>query len=130
MSGADQLDGGSGDDRVGGGSGADVLVGGSGHDTLTGGGGEDRLAGGRGNDMLTGGPGADIFVFDTGHGHDTINDFDPAEDRLLMADGTADGSALTWTMQGPFLVLQTEGGTIRIQDLSETEIGEDLFLFV
>ena len=49
---------------------------------LDGGIGDDVLIGGEGNDTLTGGEGEDLFVFGDGHGHDTITDFDVADDRI------------------------------------------------
>ncbi|MGO4389370.1 hypothetical protein AB4Y85_17720 [Microvirga sp. 2YAF29] len=64
---------------------------------LVGGIGADRINGGYGNDKLTGGAGADFFVFDTALGKgttrsnqnekvnfDTITDFKPGEDKILL----------------------------------------------
>ena len=85
--GGDQLFGNEGADQLFGGAGADLLDGGKGADRLSGGLGDDRLDGGRGNDELAGGRGADLFVFGKHGGSDTIIDFDPARDRIGMADG-------------------------------------------
>ena len=70
---------------------ADRLFGGPGNDALSGGAGADKLKGDAGDDLLSGGAGADHFVFaaygEKGSGfagHDIINDFDPAHDRLLL----------------------------------------------
>ncbi|WP_338846098.1 calcium-binding protein [Massilia sp. W12] len=52
----------------------DVLHGLGGHDNLSGNGGNDSLDGGTGNDTLTGGEGDDSYLFDLGHGQDTIID--------------------------------------------------------
>jgi Ca2+-binding RTX toxin-like protein len=54
----------------------DRLAGTDGRDTLSGKDGKDRLTGGLGDDVLTGGRHSDRFVFRTGDGRDTINDFD------------------------------------------------------
>ena len=53
----------------------DTLTGGAGNETLIGNGGNDTINGGAGNDVLSGGAGADKFVFATGTGADTVNDF-------------------------------------------------------
>jgi Ca2+-binding RTX toxin-like protein len=53
---------------------ADVTTGGSGNDTLIGDLYTDTLSGGAGNDFLSGRGYADIYVFNTGDGHDTIED--------------------------------------------------------
>ncbi|MBP1472664.1 hypothetical protein J8Z78_18625, partial [Acinetobacter nosocomialis] len=46
-----------------------------GNDTLTGGAGLDTLIGGSGNDVMSGGDyEKDIYIFQSGHGQDTIND--------------------------------------------------------
>jgi Ca2+-binding RTX toxin-like protein len=79
------LQGGAGDDTVNGRSGADLLSGGAGFDTLTGGGGPDRF----------------VFGVSPLLGWDTITDFDPAGNDLILlsqavfsiASGTLDASA-------------------------------------
>ena len=89
--GDDFLIGASGNDKLDGGSGNDTLAGGNGNDVLSGGIGNDRLIGGRGNDILQGGGNADTFVFQAGHGHDTIRDFNPLEgDRLDLRNTNHD----------------------------------------
>lgn len=67
---------GAGNDIVYGAAGNDRLYGGAGNDRLDGGLGSDWLIGGLGNDTLTGGAGADRFQFESGHGRDTITDFE------------------------------------------------------
>ena len=92
--GADQLYGGAGQDRLIGGHGSDVIVGGQGN---------DRLIGGKGFDSLTGGEGQDKFVFQHPHQMaDTILDFDPHQDLLLLK-GSEFGFEST---QAPLLKLQ------------------------
>lgn len=102
--GADHLFGGNGDDHVLAGAGADKMKGGSGNDhlvgnagadTIFGGGGNDRIQGGGGNDTLNGGDGADTFVFSHGTGHDRVEDFSTAEDKLHFDISLFGGRALT-----------------------------------
>ncbi|WP_171293737.1 calcium-binding protein, partial [Acinetobacter nosocomialis] len=75
LAGDDWLEGGAGNDILNGGEGNDLLEGGAGNDTLTGGTGLDTLIGGSGNDVMSGGDyEKDIYIFQSGHGQDTIND--------------------------------------------------------
>lgn len=64
-----------GNDSLTGGSGNDTLYGGSGDDYLYGNDGDDVLDGGAGNDWLYGGNGNDTYIFGTGYGNDTIEDW-------------------------------------------------------
>ncbi|WP_454019856.1 calcium-binding protein [Azospirillum sp. Marseille-Q6669] len=93
--GADTINGNAGDDMIyadsyGGGTGADVegtwnkLFGDAGDDVLISGAGFDDLWGGVGNDTLTGGAGWDWFVFQPGSGVDTITDFTPGSDQIIV----------------------------------------------
>ncbi len=83
--GDDRLWGNAGDDRLEGGRGDDSLRGGRGDDRLDGGEGRDLLAGGRGDDILTGGADADMFLFRAAQdGTDTITDYDPLLDRVIL----------------------------------------------
>jgi Ca2+-binding RTX toxin-like protein len=81
-------------------------LGGAGDDILSGQGGRDFLSGGKGSDTLRGGAGADWFVFDTAlnavSNVDTITDFQPGTDKLVLDDdiftrlaGTLTGTALS-----------------------------------
>jgi RTX calcium-binding nonapeptide repeat (4 copies) len=111
---------GAGNDQVDGGGGFDKLYGGAGKDVLNGGPGDDRLKGDAGDDVLQGGAGADSFVFaaysTSGSGfagHDVIDDFDPAEDRIVLVGGYAAQALL----QIPGLLQQQQDGTrIRYAD--------------
>lgn len=84
--GNDTIRGGIGNDRLLGGEGEDSLYGGKGSDYLGGGDGDDTLIGGEGNDTLTGGSGADTYVFWAWGGDNTITDFNPDEDRLVLVN--------------------------------------------
>jgi len=110
--GDDRVLSGNGDDRLWGNAGTDVLLGGRGDDSLRGGRGDDRLdggegrdllAGGRGDDILTGGADADVFLFRAAQdGADTITDYDPLADRVILRGAQArltqdgDDVLLTW----------------------------------
>lgn len=118
--GNDWLSGGAGNDTILGGVGNDVLKGGLGEDSLDGGIGDDWLSGGEGDDILTGGAGKDVFQFGVGSwrdavnfsaqiGHDTITDFNAAEDRIDLSSLFArctDASVQTFIEQMQDLVQQ------------------------
>ncbi|MEM9556318.1 MAG: sulfatase-like hydrolase/transferase [Acidobacteriota bacterium] len=72
--GNDELHGGSGNDNVWGDNDRDVVYGESGNDDVRGGSGDDDLIGGPGNDTLRGGFDNDLYLYDLGHGHDTVID--------------------------------------------------------
>ena len=61
-----------------------TLIGDRGANRLVGNAGDNRLVGDRGNDTLTGGAGNDLFVLNKS-GIDTITDFAPGEDRLVVS---------------------------------------------
>ncbi|WP_210208288.1 cellulase family glycosylhydrolase [Rhodoplanes roseus] len=82
--GDDILGGHAGDDRIYGGDGNDKLYGDVGNDLLYGGAGNDWIEGGAGDDRMWGDAGADTFAFAAGSGKDTIMDFDPTVDRLVL----------------------------------------------
>ena len=82
--GRDHIDGGNGGDRLLGGSSADTLLGGLGNDVLKGQKGNDWLEGGGGNDTLSGSHGNDRFVFKQGDDQDVIEDFQAADDLLIL----------------------------------------------
>ncbi len=78
-----------GNDTINGGFGDDTLYGGEGDDHLYGESGNDTLIGGTGNDYLNGGVGADTYIFKSGDGEDTINDYDTGTnqlDKILFLD--------------------------------------------
>lgn len=82
-----------------GGRGTDILGGGSADDALYGGRGNDTLNGGEGNDLLKGGKGRDTFEFDLGFrlapGFDTIADFNPKQDKIIVNGADAAYDAAT-----------------------------------
>jgi len=106
-SGDDDLFGTAGDDDLLGEAGSDRLLGGDGSDFLY---GSDSASRGRGEvDRLTGGAGADVFFLGDAHGPFYVNrgsddyalstDFDGAQDRLFLADSSADYSIVLGTTE-------------------------------
>jgi Ca2+-binding RTX toxin-like protein len=53
----------------------DFITGGDGSDMLSGGFGDDTLFGEEGADLLEGGVGGDLYIWNRGHGDDTVNDW-------------------------------------------------------
>lgn len=74
------------DDKIVGTNANNEFYGGKGNDQLMGGAGGDVLSGQAGDDVLTGGRDADIFVFETGMGKDTVNDFHATGDDHDVLD--------------------------------------------
>ncbi|MEG3957376.1 M10 family metallopeptidase [Microcoleus sp. herbarium2] len=85
--GNDTISGGRQSDSLEGGEGGDYIYGDKGMDLLTGGGGGDWLQGGRGNDTIITGVGFDDIVLQPDGGTDTIVDFAPGVDWLVLVDG-------------------------------------------
>ncbi len=92
--------GGFGDDQLIGGDDGEILFGFWGKNQLFGAGGDDWLIGGLGDDFLdgglgtnrlVGGPGRDTFVLRNDGRIDTIVDFTPGVDRLLLQGGLSFG---------------------------------------
>ena len=98
----------------------DVLVGDNGVNYLRGLDGDDEIQGNGGDDRLYGGAGADIFIFETGHGDDTVYDFTDNEDRIdLSAFNLSGFDDLTITsISGRLKIDLSEygGGDIVLQD--------------
>ncbi len=119
--GNDRIAGGDGDDRLEGWRGNDRIAGGAGQDRLAGAEGRDTLSGGAGADWLSGGPGRDTFVFAAGDGRDTVTDFAPGQDRLMVT-GTA-----SVTRAGDDIVVTTGDGSVRLLDAAPAwDTGRDL----
>lgn len=127
--GRDRLDGGAHADRLDGGAGNDRLVGGDGGDRLDGNAGRDRLDGGAHADRLTGGGGCDSFVITVGGGTDTITDFTPGKDRLLLEAGLLAGTDLATILDRPgdldgetMLRFATQGDRLVLEGISAAEL--------
>ena len=127
--GNDLIYAGEGDDRLEGGAGDDLLFGEEGNDTIDGGADDDTLRGGSGDDT---------FVFQAGHGTDTIKDFkDVSGGENDMIDLTAFTSItafsqLTITQDGDDtkIDLSSEGGgEIIIEDFTSTDLDATDFDF-
>ena len=123
--GADVILAGEGDDSLEGGADDDMLLGEEGNDTLVGGTGDDWLAGGSGNDT---------FVFEAGHGNDTIQDFTDGEDMIdLSAFNDITGfTDLTITNDDGTAVIDLsshDGGEIRLEDFDSSNLSADDFAF-
>lgn len=130
--GADTLFGGSENDTITGGRGSDEIFGGSGDDWIHGNNSSDTLRAGTGDDMISGGAGADSFVFRAGHGDDVVEDFNLADDTLVLngtdtaftdADSVA-ASASDTTIGGEVgLLIDTGGGnSIFLVGLSVSDV--------
>jgi|GEM_PF-841706 len=76
--------GNGGNNALSGEAGNDQISGADGNDSLAGGAGIDTLTGGAGADTLTGGSEADFFVIDNLANVDTITDFSPVDDTLVL----------------------------------------------
>lgn len=129
--GNDTLYGGANDDTLHGGDGNDKLYGGDGADSLYGDAGNDVINGGAGNDTLTGGLGNDTFAFDSGHGNDTITDFEPTNDKISLQQGTFSSSQdalnhVTYDANGA-TIDTGNGNSIFIEGAAQDSITADTF---
>ena len=121
--GNDTIRGLGGNDNLLGLGGNDRLEGYGGNDIINGGDGNDRISGAQGSDILTGGGGADTFVYNhSGHGLDTIIDFEVGLDKIDVSAILADakyGSANTFADY--IQVVGTGGGAqVQIDKLGDT----------
>ncbi|MFO0199494.1 MAG: FG-GAP-like repeat-containing protein, partial [Alphaproteobacteria bacterium] len=93
----------------------DTLIGLGGADSLSGGDGDDRLEGGLGGDRLVGGNGQDQFVFNTAlisRNIDTIQDFNVADDTILLDDAVFTAVGGTDTLAAAAFVTGTVATTL------------------
>ncbi|MFD3189073.1 beta-propeller fold lactonase family protein [Sedimentitalea sp. HM32M-2] len=131
--GNDTGNGGDGNDRIDGGSKNDILIGGAGNDDLNGGGGRDRLVGGSGDDSLNGGGANDVFVFETLHGGDTIEDFNVNGDRIDLS-GHSGFNNFSQVLAGSFefmgnTVIGGGANSIQLIGVAKADLGADDFIF-
>ena len=131
--GHDRLFGGRGDDTLYGSEGNDMLKGGPGADMLEGNSGDDMLEGGAGEDTLDGGIGFDTFIFDSGHGKDTITDFRNGKDLIdVKAFGLSGFADLSLSSDpGGVTIDLTDygGGTVLLEGFDITNLDATDFLF-
>lgn len=99
------MDGGTGDDILGGTIYGEELIGGEGN---------DRLYGNAGSDNLYGGTGNDAYYYNLGDGIDSITETSGTDSIVFGAGITL--ASLTFTIDGPNLILSLAGGSITIMD--------------
>ena len=145
--GDDIMYGDEGNDTIIGYDGDDNIHGGRGHDGLIGRAGADLLDGGAGNDYLTGHVGwsnesdgsVDVFIFDVGHGDDTIyfvNDEDKIDLSAFNLSGFDDINLSSATsrpnvsISGLIIDMSAhDGGTILLVGFDITNLDASDFLF-
>ncbi|MCB8823443.1 beta strand repeat-containing protein [Microvirga rosea] len=125
----------SGFENVTGGNFADTITGDVGSNVLSGGGGADRLTGGAGNDFLFGGAGADAFVFRTGFGSDTIEDFSVSSGDVIELGGLsgitsfADLIGRMTETAGATVLSFDDGNSILLKGVLQASLSADDFRF-
>lgn len=148
--GRDNISGGAGNDSVGGGEGDDTITGETGDDFLAGGGRNDLILGNEGNDTINGGAGddemygddgADVFVFNSLNAGevDLIALFEDGLDTIRMRgvdgvgqQGKFDALDLSSTTINGYqsVVIQYDGHTIYVQDVSISDLSKADFVFL
>ncbi len=127
-----------GNDVIMAGEGDDDIDGGAGDDLLMGEEGDDTIDGGADDDTLWGGSGDDTFVFQAGHGNDTIKDFKDVTGGendtidLTAFTGITAFSQLTITQDGDDTKIDLSsqgGGEIIIEDFTSTDLDATDFDF-
>jgi len=128
-----------GDDMVSGGGGNDTLAGWSGNDNISGDGGNDLIIGDLGDDILSGGLGADTYSFATfadasgNFGHDTITDFDVAQDildlELFEITNISDFQAISSDDGTNTVVTIDAGRTITLNGVTVAQFSPSNFVF-
>lgn len=140
--GDDTMNGGDDIGRYFGGSGNDLIRGFGGDDTISGNAGFDTIDAGSGNDSIRGNFNADTFVFEDGHGQDTIHDFEALNDLekidfsgLSTINSLADldlGSAVNGaaTQVGANVLIDSGGGnTILLVNVNIGDLDANDFIF-
>lgn len=102
--------------------------------TIKGNGGDNILSGAGGTDLLTGNAGADTFVFKTGFGHDTINDFGRGADRIDLRDfvdvsGFNDFMKHHVTVSGADLIIGSGSDTLTLLHTAKSDLDASDFMF-
>lgn len=117
-------------------TGFENLTTGSGNDELLGSSVANILNAGKGTDTMTGGGGADTFVFASGDGHDTIEDFDPAESDVIDLSAVtqitsfSDLTANHMEQMGSDVVIDDGAGdTITLKDVTLASLSAGQFVF-
>ena len=82
-----------------------MLNGGEGNDSLSGDYDDDTLDGGTGNDYLGGGQGSDTYLFNKGHGQDTVYDYGDAKDADTVRFADVALSEVTFREENQHLLL-------------------------
>ncbi len=93
------------------------MTGGAGNDYLYGGSGNDTLSGDAGNDTLSGDAGSDTYLFGTGDGSDTINNYDTGSGNrdVIRLDDALTPSDVTITRSGNHLYIKINGTSDQIK---------------
>ena len=126
----DSVVGGSGNDTIQGMAGNDTLLGGEGNDRLFGNSNDDILRGGVGDDILRGGMGNDLFVYSTGNGNDTIEDFQNGLDKIdVSGTGITSFSNLTITATAGNVIIGVADGTITLTGVTIGIVDTGDFIF-
>jgi Ca2+-binding RTX toxin-like protein len=131
--GNDTIDGALGNDNIQGNTGNDNLLGGRGSDTVNGGSGNDIVRGASGMDNLIGGGDADIFDFKRTDGHDTIADYNDAEDIIRVDVVNTGAPGMVKVQDGADVKVTFAGVTgfsITIADETASNINLGDFIFV
>ena len=131
--GADVIVGCKSRDSLYGGNGGGSLYGGTGKDRLWGGSSDDVLEGGEGRDRHWGDGGADVFAFTAAldEGKDLLMDFQDGSDLIRIAGAGFDDLIIESVAKGADTKITLPSGTIiRIENISDSQIGAEDFLFL
>lgn len=105
----------------------------SGNDDIQGTAAADMIAGGRGNDNLHGGAGADTYIYNSGDGHDVIQEdasYDSTKDVVVLADIPSSRVSLQRSGNDVSLLIAEsavgagDGGSILLKKQMDNQWGE------